>query len=94
MGLLSAQATKAPDRAVRVLKTCSSFASDSSANQTAVAKLGGIPPLIAWLASTAPTCQAQAAQALLCIATDNPVTQQVRRRLAWRTDGHRPPPRC
>ena len=75
VGLLGSAAAKAPERAVRVLMACSSFANDSTANQIAIAKTGGIPPLIEWLASLAPNAQAQAAQTLLCLAIDNQTTQ-------------------
>ena len=38
--------------AVRVLKAVSILAADSTANQVAIAKAGGIPPLIVWLSGT------------------------------------------
>ena len=87
VGLLGSSAVRTPDRAERVLMTCSSFTSDSAANQVAIAKLGGIPPLIAWLSKDAITnqsiydrklvqrVQSQAARAMLCLAADNPTTQ-------------------
>ena len=40
-----ARSTTNGPRAERVLMTCASFTSDSAANQTAIAKLGGIPNL-------------------------------------------------
>ena len=43
VGLLGSSAVRSSDRAERVLMTCSSFSSDSAANQVAIAKLGGIP---------------------------------------------------
>ena len=75
VGLLGSSAVRTPDRAERVLNTCSSFASDSAANQVGLAKLGGIPPLITWLQSTTVTTQAAAAHAVLCLASDNATTQ-------------------
>lgn len=80
VGLLVSPAAKSADRAVRVLMTCGAFASDSYANQVAVAKIGGVPPLISWLAGPAVNVHtgtlgpgAQAAQALLCVAFQNAV---------------------
>ena len=89
VGLLGSSAVRTPDRAERVLRTCALFSSDSSANQVTIAKLGGIPPLLAWLAKDAitglaPTAenqklqkrvQAQAARAMLCLSADNATTQ-------------------
>lgn len=75
VGLLGSSAARAPDRAVRVLLTCSLFTSDSPSNQVAIAKGGGIPPLITWLGSGGAATQAQAAHALLCLAIDNATTQ-------------------
>ena len=88
VGLLGSSAVRTPDRAERVLKTCASFCSDSAPNQVATAKLGGIPPMLAWLAKDAITVpvsmentkmvkrvQSQAARAMLCLAADNPTTQ-------------------
>ena len=73
VGLLGSASAKGVERAVRVLMTISTFASDSAANQAAVAKTGGIPPLIVWLSNA--QAQAQAARALLCVAADNTSTQ-------------------
>ena len=89
VGLLGSSAVRTPDRAERVLMTCASFTSDSAANQVSIAKLGGIPPLISWLAKDALSnlpndagsknmqrrVQSQAARAMLCLAADNTTTQ-------------------
>ena len=87
VGLLGSSAVRTPDRAERVLRTCAGFLSDSSANQVTFAKLGGIPPLIAWQAKDAVVAagaeqakmakrvQAQAARSMLCLAADNATTQ-------------------
>ena len=75
VGLLGSSAVKTSDRAERVLSTCSSFSSDSAANQVALAKLGGITPLITWLNHITVTTAAKAAHAVLCLATDNATTQ-------------------
>ena len=77
VGLLTASAAKEPARASRVLNTCSSYASDSATSQVAIAKAGGIPPLITWLASMSIIAQAHAAHAVLCLAADNPTTQSL-----------------
>ena len=77
VGLLGSAAGKTIDRAERVLVTCSSFASDSIYNQVSLAKLGGVPPLITWLAHSHENAQAQAALGLLSIAADNTTTQTV-----------------
>ena len=53
VSLLSSAGIKLAERAIRVLLTCSSFASDSPTNQVALAKGGAIPPLIVWLANPA-----------------------------------------
>ena len=75
VGLLGSSAVKTSDRAERLLLTCSTFHSDSAANQVAIAKLGGIPPLNTWLGNMAASTQTQAAHAMLCLATDNATTQ-------------------
>lgn len=75
VGLLGSSAVRVGDRAERVLLTCSSFTSDSAANQVAIAKNGGIAPLINWLASVSLTTAAHAAQTALCLVTDNNTTQ-------------------
>lgn len=75
VGLLGSSAVRASDRAERVLMTCSSFVSDSSANQVAFAKAGGIPPLIVWLNNMSQATQARAAHTVLCLAADNATTQ-------------------
>ena len=61
----------------QVLMTCSSFTSASASNQAAIAKLGGIPPLITWLGTFALAPQAQAAQAVLSLVTNNSMTQSL-----------------
>ena len=80
VGLLSSSQAKVVERAVRVLSTCSAFASDSTANQIAITKTGGVAPLISWLEMDTPQpgtpdAQASAAQALLCLVIDNAMTQ-------------------
>ena len=76
VGLVSgSSAARSSDCAERVLKACSSFVSDSATNQVAIAKIGGIPPLITWLNSTMAITQAAAAHAVLCLACDNTNTQ-------------------
>ena len=75
VGLLGSSAVKTSDRAERLLLTCSTFSADSAANQVAIAKLGGIPPLNTWLGNMAASTQTHAAQAVLCLATDNATTQ-------------------
>ena len=76
VGLVSgSSAARSSDCAERVLKACSSFVSDSATNQVAIAKIGGIPPLITWLNSTMAITQAAAAHAVLCLACDNLNTQ-------------------
>lgn len=63
------------DRAVRVLSALSALSFDHSANQLAIAKAGGVPPVIAWLESNAEEAQREAAHAVLAIATSNATTQ-------------------
>ena len=75
VGLLGSAAVRESGRAQRVLMTCASLTSDSAANQVALAKIGGIAPLISWLQSANVAIQAHAAQAVLSLATDNAVTQ-------------------
>ena len=75
VSLLSSAAVRQADRAARVLITLSSFTQDSSANQVAIAKAGGIPPLITWLGNASEDAQREAAAALLSLATDNATTQ-------------------
>ena len=53
----------------------SSFASDSTANQIALAKSGVIPPLITWLGNASTGAQQAAANAMLCLSVDNTTTQ-------------------
>lgn len=81
--------TNGADRAERVLRTCSAFMSDSAANQAAIAKLGGIPNLLAWLVkdpipnlvpsveskAAIERVQIQGAYAMLSLAMDNSTTQ-------------------
>ena len=77
VGLLGSSSAKAADKATRVLMTCSSFTSDHPANQVAIAKGGGIPPLITWLGNSSVKAQAQAAHAMFCLAHENNTTQQL-----------------
>lgn len=73
VGLLSSSAAREPSRGSRALMTCSSFLSDSSANQVAFVKVGGLPPLITWLNSASTSMRA--AHTLLCLVTNNTTTQ-------------------
>lgn len=73
VGLLGSPAAREPAKATRVLATFSFFASDSAANQVAIAKGGGITPLIACLGTSASAMHA--AHALLALATNNATTQ-------------------
>ena len=75
VGLLSSSSIKTADRAVRVLTTCKAFTQGSYPNQMAIAKAGGIPPLITWLSNAAVTAQAQASMAVLSLITANMSTQ-------------------
>ena len=75
VGLLGSSAVKSADRATRVLKTCSVFTSHAAINQLTLAKAGAIPPLIAWLATSATIAQAHAAHAVLSLVTQNAQTQ-------------------
>ena len=77
VGLLGSSAARAADRAVRVLRTLTSFTSESAANQVAIAKGGGIPPLITWLSGGNAATQAQAAHALVSLSIDNLTTQML-----------------
>jgi hypothetical protein len=72
VGLLNGRAV---DRAVRVLSGISFMSNDHSANQLAIAKVGGIPPVISWLSSPAEEAQREAAHAVLAIAANNSTTQ-------------------
>jgi N-acetylmuramic acid 6-phosphate (MurNAc-6-P) etherase len=72
VGLLNG---KVVERAVRVLSALSKLSADSAANQVAIAKTGGIPPVIVWLASTSEEAQREAAFALLHMAQNNTTTQ-------------------
>ena len=71
VGLLS---SKDPKRACRVLSALVGLC-DNSANQIAIAKAGGIPPLISWLNTMSEAAQIEGANALLAIAADNVTTQ-------------------
>ena len=75
VGLLGSSAARAADKAVRVLMTCSAFTFESSPNQIAFAKAGGILPLITWLGSAHAGPQAKAAHAVLSLANNNMTTQ-------------------
>ena len=70
--------------AVRVLSAIARLGADSAANQMALAKAGGIGPLIVWLAGTLDgatgrnynaDAQCQAVFALLSLATNNATLQ-------------------
>ena len=72
---LGSTAAKVGDRGIRVLMTCTAFSNDSTPNQVSIAKAGGIPTLISWLASSQLDAQEEAAHSLFCLAMDNPMTQ-------------------
>lgn len=72
VGLLNG---KQVDRAVRVLSALASLSNDNPANQTAIAKVGGVPPVISWLSNSSEEAQREAAHAVLAIATNNATTQ-------------------
>ena len=50
---------------------------DQAANQSAIAKLGGVPAIITWLGNPSEEVQKEAAHALLAMATNNPQTQNL-----------------
>lgn len=77
VGLLGSSQAKAAEKATRVLTTCSSFFNDHHSNQVAVAKIGGIPPLIQCLQAASGKVQAYAAHAMFCLAQNNTTTQQL-----------------
>ena len=54
----------------------SNLSFDNSANQIAISKAGGIPPIISWCGSMSENAQTQAAHALLAISANNLTTQQ------------------
>ena len=66
-----------PDGAVRVLAAVSMLSLESSHNQVALAKAGGVPPLIMWLSggfdakTFNPGAQQEAVRALLSIVSNN-----------------------
>ena len=66
---------KVAERAVRVMSAISTLCADNQANQLAIAKFGGIPPVIGWLSSPDPGAQKAAAFALLHLAKENTTTQ-------------------
>jgi hypothetical protein len=66
---------KVAERAVRVMSAISTLCADNQANQLAIAKYGGIPPVIGWLSSPDPGAQKAAAFALLHLAKENTTTQ-------------------
>jgi vacuolar protein 8 len=72
VGLLNG---RQPERAVRVLAAIASLSKDQSANQLAIAKVGGVPPIISWLSSSSEDAQREAAHAVLAVATNNATTQ-------------------
>ena len=59
----------------RLHADCVRVHADCLPPQVALAKIGGIPLLVQWLAGPAINVQAQAAQALLCTVIENPMTQ-------------------
>ena len=63
------------ERAVRVLSAISYMSNDNAANQLAISKVGGIPPVITWLGSEKEEAQREAAHAVLAIAANNATTQ-------------------
>ena len=76
VGLLKTSAMQVSDRAVRVLAGLARFTHASTHNQIAIAKSGGVAPLVKWL-TTANDQQAQteAASVLRSLSTNNPTTQ-------------------
>ena len=78
VGLLG---SRVAERTVRVLSAVSEMSADNSANQIAIAKAGGIAPLIQWLNggldrhSFSAEAQKEAASAVLAITTNNASTQ-------------------
>ena len=58
-----------------MLAALAKLSADSAANQVAIAKIGGIPPIIQWLSSSDEAVQKEAASALLHMATNNTTTQ-------------------
>ena len=78
VGLLS---SKIAERVVRVLSAISEMTGNNTANQVAIAKAGGIPPLIQWLSggldrfNFSAEAQREAARALLAVASNNVSTQ-------------------
>ena len=64
-----------PDRAVRVLSSLVEFCQTEPANQIAVAKGGVIQHLLSWLDNPTEVVQAEAARAMLALASNNPITQ-------------------
>ena len=63
------------ERAVRVLGALSHLCFDHHTNQVAIAKAGGIAPVISWLSSMSEVAQTEAARALLAISADNLTTE-------------------
>ena len=91
MGIFQGNLSQA-ERAARMMRALSSLCADGPANQLAVAKAGGVPPLILWLDTD--TTQMEAAHALLTVAADNSTTQalvvsseRVRVRVRWPRQG-------
>ena len=70
-----------PGGAVRVLSAVSRLCHSNTSNQLAMAKAGGVPPLIMWLSggfdqrSFNGEAQREAAHALLSLVTDNEALQ-------------------
>ena len=59
----------------RSWSSASELTADQTSNQLAIAKLGGVPAIISWLASSSELVQIEATHALLAIATNNYATQ-------------------
>ena len=72
MGLLNG---KGVERAVPALNALSSLAKTDGANQVAIAKAGGIPPMISWLSADSEEVQEEAANTLYALSDGNVTTQ-------------------
>ena len=74
--------SQSPETCTKAALAVSRFARSHASNQVAIAKTGGIPPIIQWLSSSTLSndevqreVQKEAASALLHMATNNPTTQ-------------------
>ena len=72
---------KGVERGMRVLSAVSHLCIDHPANQVAIAKAGGIPPLIVWLNHVNEECQKVASKAMLSLAANNATAQSMITRL-------------